>query len=446
MKEIYNALTDEKFVNQLQFHMPGHLRGRGFEEFNISPLIDVTELTETDDLHNPTGVIKKSQDYAAKIFGADRAYYLVNGSSCGVQAMVLGTVGPGEKIIADRFCHKSFVSALTLSGAECVWVYPEIINKGTMWTSVTKDNIEKAILENPDAKAVYLTAPNYFGIMGDIKGISEIVHKHNMLLLIDGAHSAHYGMSEKLPPSLIKLGADAVCVSLHKTLPSLTQSAMLLTKGDMERVEKALKIVQTSSPSYILTASCEYAVSYWENCDRGKWDELYSYVEEYFPQAINCEKDCYKDFSRLNIECEGNPFTVSEVLRKEYNISVECAYGSGVVAILNSFHTKDEIRKLKEAIDNINLPKCEPIRLAPCVCERVYSPREAFFAKKTECNIKEAVGKISAEGIMVYPPGVYQVLPGERISKEAVEAILQLMEKGAEIPSLKKSNCLIFEE
>ncbi len=445
MREIYNALTDEKLTKQIQFHMPGHLRGRGFANFELDFNCDVTELYETDDLHNPTDIIKRSQDYAAKVFGADEAYYLVNGSTCGVQAMVLGTVGPGEKIIADRFCHKSFVSALTLSGAECVWVYPEIIKGGTMWTAVTKENIEKAIIENPDAKAVYLTAPNYFGIMGDIKGISEVVHKHNMLLLVDGAHSAHFGMSDKLPPSIISQGADAVCVSLHKTLPSLTQTAMLLTKGHHEGIEKALRIVQTSSPSYILMSSCEYAVNFYEKCDKKIWDSLYEWVQKYFPEQLK-EEGFYKDFSRLNIECDANGFEVADVLREKYNIAVECSYGGGIVAILNSFHTQEEIKKLKNAVANINLPEGEKIRLAPLKGEKVYSPREAFFAKKKKIDIKDAVGKISADGIMVYPPGVYQVLPGERITKEAVEVIVSLMEKGAEIPSLDKSNCLIFDE
>lgn len=444
MRPIFDVLTDKKLTEQIQFHMPGHLKGRGF--YNIDPKLDVTELYETDDLHNPKGVIKSSEEYAARVLGAKYAYYLVNGSTSGVLSMVLGFLGEGDKVIADRYCHKSFVSALALSGAECVWVYPCILEQGAMWGSVTAEDIEKAVAENPDAKAVFLTAPNYFGLMGDIEKISRIVHRHNMYLLVDSAHGAHYGMNDLLPPGVISQGADAVCISLHKTLPSLTQSAILLTNGKYPRVEKALKTVQTSSPSYILISSCEYAVEFYEKCEKEKWDRLYRWVEKYFPEQIKTEGIKYKDFTRLNCPAQGNPFKVSKILREKYNIAVECAYGGGVVAILNTFHTEEEIKKLKEALTCIGRAGGDSLSLVPLKGEKVYNPREAFFAKTREINIKEAVGKVSAEGIMVYPPGVYQILPGEKITKEALEMILSLLEKGAEIPSVNKSNCLIFDE
>lgn len=448
MREIYSALRDEKFNKQIQFHMPGHLRGRGFENFEITPAMDVTELPETDDLHSPSGVILRSEEYAARVFGAKKAYYMVNGSTGGVLSMVLGFVGEGDKIICDRFCHKSFVSALALSGAEPCWVYPEIIQDGTMWSSVTKETIEKAIQENPDAKAVYLTAPNYFGIMGDIGEISRVVHENNMYLLIDSAHGAHYGMSEKLPPSVLSMGADAVCLSLHKTLPSLTQTAILLTNDYYERVEQALKMVQSSSPSYIFTSSCENAANFYEKCPKEAWDRLYEAVKRYFPEQLEMKESGvkFKDFTRLNIPVSGNPFEVSEILRQKYNIAAECSYGGGIVAILNTFHTNEEIKALRDALAQIETEKSEKIYLAPLKNKKIYTPREAFFAKKKSVPLSAAAGKISAEGIMVYPPGVYQVLPGEVISEEAVIKLSLLLKKGAEIPSLNHSNCLIFDE
>lgn len=445
MRPVYEALTDEKFKNQLQFHMPGHLRGRGFEGFDINPSMDVTELYETDDLHNPEGVIKKSLDNAARVFGADKAYYLVNGSTSGVLGMVLGFVKEGEKIICDRFCHKSFVSALALSGAVPVWVKPELSHDGTMWTGFKAEDIEKAMDENPDAKALYITAPNYFGMMGDVEAIARMAHERGMKLLVDGAHGAHYGMSDKLPPSLISLGADAVCMSLHKTLPSLTQTAILLTRGEHKSLETALKMVQTSSPSYIFTASCEYGVEFYEKCPREKWEELYSLVEKYFPEQIK-EKGCkYKDFSRLNIRLKGNGYKVQEILREKYNIALECAYGGGVIAILTPFHTEEDIKRLKEAIVEADTEDGEDLRIIPFEAKMVKTPREAFFAEKKSVPLKEAVGKISKDGIMVYPPGVYQILPGEIITEEAAERIEELIKKGAEVPGVSESNCLIFE-
>ncbi|MGM9551344.1 MAG: aminotransferase class I/II-fold pyridoxal phosphate-dependent enzyme [Clostridia bacterium] len=448
MRPIYNALNDEKFKNQIPFHIPGHLRGRGLKDFGFSLNMDVTELYETDDLHAPEGVIKQSMDNAAKVFGSKKAYYLVNGSTCGVQAMVLGFVGEGEKIICDRYAHKSFVSALTLSGAEPVWVTPDIIDDGTMWSGIKVSNIEKAMTENPDAKAVYITAPNYFGIMGDIEEIAKKAHEKGMYLLVDGAHGAHYGLSEHLPPAIIKLGADAVCMSLHKTLPSLTQTAILLTNKKYERVEDALKIVQTSSPSYLFTASCEYAVEFYEKCGKEPWQRLFEVVERYFPEQIkNCEESVkFKDFTRLNIPVSGNSYRVAEILREDYNIGVECCYGGGIVAVLNTFHTEEEIKKLRHAIDSIHIPYSEKLRIAPFEGKKIYSPRQAFFAKKRWIPFLLAAGKVSASGIMVYPPGVYQVLPGEEISDTAVAVINELLKKGAQIPSLFQSNCLIFDE
>ncbi len=448
MRPIYDALNDERFKGQIQFHMPGHLRGRGFGDFSPKADMDVTELYETDDLHSPSGVIKRSQEYAANVFGAGNAYYMVNGSTGGVLAMVLGFLKDGDKVIADRCCHKSFISALVLSGAEAVWIYPSGIDGGVMWGSVTERDVEKAAMENPDAKAVYITAPNYFGMMGDVEKIAEAAHRHGMVLLVDGAHGAHYGMNEKLPPSIISLGADAVTLSLHKTLPSLTQSAMLLTKRRFKGVEAALRTVQSSSPSYLLLSACENAVNFYESKNKEGWDALYDSVSRFFPEQL--ETDCggvkYKDFSRINLKLGGNPFEAVKRMREEFSIALECAYGEGVIAILTSLHSKTEIEALYRAAKSFEGKKCEPIKFTPTKAKAIHSPREAFFAKKRYVRLEDACGKASAEGIMVYPPGIYQVLPGEEITKESIECVSELLKKGAEIPGLKESYCLIFDE
>lgn len=448
MRPIYEALNDERFKGQIQFHMPGHLRGRGFEGFSPSPEIDVTELPETDDLHAPRGVIMRSQENAARVFGAERAYYMVNGSTGGVLAMALGFLSDGDKVIADRFSHKSFISALALTGAVPVWVSPDTIEDGVMWSGVSPESVEKAILENPDAKAVYITAPNYFGFMSDVGEIARIAHRYGMKLLVDGAHGAHYGFFEKLPPSLISLGADAVCLSLHKTLPSLTQSAILLTNKRYERLETALRTVQSSSPSYLLISSAEYAVSFCESREKEAWERLFDNVSRFFPeQAVSSKKDVkYKDFTRINARIDGNPFEAAEKLRRDFKISVECSYGGGVIAILNTLHTGEEIEKLSYATEHLGLEPSAPLKFAPAKTKSVYLPRQAFFAKKRRVPLGEAEGKISAEGLAVYPPGVYQVLPGEIITHEAAEQMSELLAKGAEIPQIDKSYCLIFDE
>ena len=445
---IYNAINDEEFKKRTIFHMPGHLGGRGFNGFDITPSMDVTELFETDDLHDPEGVIKESQLMAAISFGAQHAYYMVNGSTGGVLSMVLGFLAPSEKVIADRYSHKSFISALMLSGAEAVWVEPESIDGGMMWGGIAPSDIKKAIEENPDAKAVYITAPNYFGMMSDVKEIARIAHEHGMYLLVDGAHGAHYGMYDKLPPSIISLGADAVCLSLHKTLPALTQSAILLTNKRYERLEAALKTVQSSSPSYLLMSSCEYASGFFKRAEKEPWDKLYAAVNKWFPEATERvgKNVKYKDFSRINAAVSGNPFEAAEKLRTKYNIAVECAYGGGVVAILNSFHKEEEIEKLCRAIDDIDPKEGEGISFLPLKAKRAASVREAFFAQKRRVELSDAAGKIAAQGIMIYPPGICQILPGEMIEKEHIEYFAHLLEKGAKIPGIEQSYCLIFDE
>ena len=445
---IYDAINDEKFKSRTIFHMPGHLGGRGFTGFDITPSMDVTELFETDDLHDPEGVIKESQLMAAKAFGAQHAYYMVNGSTGGVISMVLGFLAPSEKVIADRFCHKSFISALALSGAEAVWVEPESIMGGTMWGGIAPGDIEKAIEENPDAKAVYITAPNYFGMMSDVKAIARIAHEHNMYMLVDGAHGAHYGMSDKLPPNIISLGADAVCLSLHKTLPALTQSAILLTNKRYDRIEAALKTMQSSSPSYLLISSCEYAAKFYKSAEAEPWDRLYDAVEKWFPEAMERigENVKYKDFSRINARVSGDPFEAAEKLREKYNIAVECAYGGGVVAILNSFHKEEEIEKLYRAIEEIDPKKGDGISFLPLKAKKEASVREAFFAPKRRVKLSEAAGKTAAREIMIYPPGICQILPGEKIEKEHIEYFEDLLKRGAKIPGIEQSYCLIFDE
>lgn len=451
MRYIYDALNDEAFKKRHIFHMPGHMGGRGLPDFLLRPELDVTELDETDDLHDASGVIKKSQEMAAEAFGAKHAYYMVNGSTGGVMAMTLGFLKDGDKVIADRFCHKSFISALALTGAEAVWVSPERIEGGILWGGLSPTDIKRAIDENRDAKAVFITAPNYFGMMGDIGETARLAHEAGMYLLVDGAHGAHFGMHPKLPPSIISLGADAVCLSLHKTLPALTQSAILLTNKRYEGVEAALKTVQSSSPSYLLMMSCENAALFFKNAEKAAFDELFENVSRYFPSQIEVRRKYvkYKDFTRVNARIPGNPFEAYDILRKEYNVAAECAFGGGIVAILTAFHKKSEIEYLKKCVDAVSA-NGENIPLTPLDAKKRASLREAFFAKKKRVSLREAAGKISAEGIMIYPPGIYQVLPGEEINKTHIEYFEALARKGAKIPQLDSEDnehyCLIFDE
>ncbi|MGN1097817.1 MAG: aminotransferase class I/II-fold pyridoxal phosphate-dependent enzyme, partial [Clostridia bacterium] len=377
---------------------------------------------------------------AAEFFGAEKTRFLVNGSSGGILSMVGAVCGEGDKIICDRFCHRSFISALVVSGAIPVWVYPETIENGEMWGGINPADIERAVRENPDAKAIYITSPNYFGLSSDVEEIARIAHEHKMPLLVDGAHGAHYGISPLLPPSAVSLGADMVVVSAHKTLPSVTQSAYLHINGSFSRLEAMLKMYQTSSPSYILMASLDYARAKMEEEGDKLWTDTAKAVLDIFPEQDKVIGGYakYKDPCRIVLPMRGNPFKAAEKLRNDYGISVECSYGGGVVCIANTAHKREDMLKLGSAAEEINSSGKDEKKAAftPVKSKAVLSPRQAFFSETEKVPISSAVGRICARDVLVYPPGVAQLMPGERISEGAAGEIIRIAELGGEVHGL----------
>ena len=444
---LYSALLELNNKNQLSFHMPGHFDGRAMYGFGNLLEIDTTEVPESDNLFLPTGPIAEAQAAAARFFGARETRFLVNGSSGGIMAMVTAVVSEGQKIICDRFCHRSFISALITSGAEPVWLYPEIIDDGLMWGGIDPAQLRRTIEGNPDAAAVYLTSPNYFGLSGDLKKMADIAHEHGLPLLVDAAHGAHYGLSPMLPPSAIGSGADMAVVSAHKTLPSVTQSSYLHINGNFPRLDQALKMYQTSSPSYILMASLDYARALMERDGLRLWTKLAENIAEIFPEQLNIpyKHSAHKDPCRLVLPTTGNPFTAAEILRLEYSISVECCYGGGVVCIANTAHSAEDLLRLRSALEEVNrrLPHEGKAALAPLKNKAVLTPRQAFFAPCEEINIKAAVGRVCAREVVIYPPGVAQLIPGEVITAEAIEEIIRVTALGGEVHGVKNGKIAV---
>ena len=444
---LYSALLELKNKNQLSFHMPGHFDGKAMSGFGNLLEIDTTEVPESDNLFLPTGPIAQAQAAAARFFGARETRFLVNGSSGGIMSMVSAVVSEGQKIICDRFCHRSFISALITSGAEPVWIYPEIIDGGLMWGGIDPDQLRAAIEENPDAVAVYLTSPNYFGLSSDLQKIAEITHEHNMPLLVDAAHGAHYGLSPLLPPSAAGTGADMAVVSAHKTLPSVTQSSYLHINGDFPRLDQTLKMYQTSSPSYILMSSLDYARALMERDGLRLWTELAENALKIFPEQINLlgKHSKYKDPCRLVLPTSGNPFETAEILRLEYGISVECCYGGGVVCIVNTAHSEADLMRLRSALEETDrrLPHTEKAALAPLKNKAVLTPRQAFFAPWEEVSLEKAVQRVCAREIVIYPPGTAQLIPGELITAEAIEEINRVAALGGEVHGVKNGKIAV---
>ena len=242
------------------FHMPGHKRNMAGSENPYN--IDITEITGFDDLHHADGIIKEAQQRAAKLYGADRCYYLVNGSTCGILSAISATTKKGDKIIVARNCHKSVYHALYLRELQPVYVYPEVSDYNIQG-QIRKEDIQEILEQNTDIKAVIITSPTYDGVVSDIAEIAKLVHAYNIPLIVDEAHGAHFGLDESMPQNAINLGADCVIVSIHKTLPAFTQTALLLVnegKADCQKIEEFLDIYETSSPSYILMAGIEKCI------------------------------------------------------------------------------------------------------------------------------------------------------------------------------------------
>jgi len=261
---IYSALKDYADENNIPFHMPGHKMGIGFPK-NFAknlPKFDITELPNMDNLHFPDGIIKEAQLLAAHAFNANKTFFLVNGATCGVHAAIMTTCEHGSKIIIGRDCHRSAIEGTILANAIPVYVNTEVDNFFGISTGVEPETLKTALEDNPDASAVFVTRPNYYGICSDIEKIVDITHSFGKILIVDEAHGAHFKFNKKLPISALDAGADICVQSAHKTLPALTQGAYLHIKSDsvdIEKLEFYLRLLETTSPSYIIMASLDMA-------------------------------------------------------------------------------------------------------------------------------------------------------------------------------------------
>lgn len=443
-----------KYVSDgvVPFHVPGHKQGRGLEEFrefvggNVLA-IDLTCFDGTDNICNPLDVIKEAQELAAAAYGADHAFFLVNGTTSGIQGMIMSVCQPGDKIIVPRNAHKSAIGGIILSGAEPVYVQPEINHQYGVTMGVTPEAIARTIRENPDVKALFLINPTYYGFAPDLERIVKIAHSHGIPVLVDEAHGAHLPFSEGLPKSAMACGADMSAVSTHKLGGSLTQSSiLLLNEGFVEakRVKSVLNLTQTTSPSYILLASIDVARKQMATCGKellkntleladyartelGKIDGLSVIGSEIVGHPGCVEWDPCK----VTVDVRGlglSGFDMEVILRQQYQIQVELADMYNVLLLFSIGDEVDTVEHLLKAFRDIaqqrssrNVVKL-PFYL-PRTPELVVSPQEAFYSDTRLVPFEEAEDEICAEMIMAYPPGVPIICPGERISKEIIDYV-----------------------
>ncbi|MBQ7454143.1 MAG: aminotransferase class I/II-fold pyridoxal phosphate-dependent enzyme [Selenomonadaceae bacterium] len=443
---IVAAMKKYSADNVTPFHTPGHKHGRGAHELLRELLTaeglrqEVSLMDELDDLHAPHSCIKEAQELAARLWHADECIFMVNGTTSAVQAMIFGTLKPGDLIMIPRNAHRSVIAGLILSGAVPIFLPVDFDKKFSLPLNVSVSTIERAIKNFPRAKAILLVSPNYYGVSADVKKISELAHAANMLLLVDEAHGAHLQFSDELPPSAMDAGADLSAQSTHKILGSLTQSSMLMLKKifvDVERVKRAASLLQTTSPNQLLLASLDIARLQMEVGGREKISnainlsrQLRSAIKnlrglKIFDGAKNFSFDATKVTVNVN-ELGLTGQEAEEILRRELKIQCELSDAANVLFLITFADDESTVAKLIDALKK--LPRRPKKILSPAITSQKISvaeiaPRETFYSPVEAVALDEAAEKICAEEITFYPPGIPLIMPGEKISAQVVEMI-----------------------
>lgn len=458
---VFDALKGLMEENSVSFHMPGH-KGKNtlIEWGKYIPYIDTTEVEGVDNLLEPRGIIKESQELAAEVYGAKSTIYGVNGSTGSIYIALSTITKPGDKVLIQRNCHKAVYNALILNRLNPVYMYPNYNEEHNVLTGLHPEEIEAILKEHEDIKAVVMTYPNYYGVCSDIEKIVEVVHKYNKVLMVDEAHGPHMSFSDKMPISALKAGADIVIHSTHKTLPSFTQTSMIhvgTDRVDLNKLRDRFALYTTTSPSYLFTLSNEIAAAYMdgEGKDRLDWsinkvnevierlqkiDRVFVFTGDKLDPTIHA-----KDNTKILFKIDGiKGSQVKKILRQEHNIRLEMSdyyYGLILTSLMND---EEDYEKLIIAIEQI--AKTAPYEEINSTNINMPTPRvemniaSAYYSKKELIDLEQAIGRISAASIIPYPPGIPLIVPGEMITRELYDHIIMTLENGLEIVGLMGYN------
>ncbi len=428
-----------------QFHIPGHTKGKAvYKEFKKligekALSIDTTdEFDNLGTLHPATGPIAEAQELASKAFGAEKTFFLLNGSTAGNLAIGMALTKKGQKVIINRNCHRSALTGLMISGAEPVWVCPSRIEDWSVWGNIEVSKIEQALKENDNVGLVWITNPTYEGVVSDIKAISEVCKKYNVPLIVDEAHGCLWNFNSHLPETALKLGADAVVHSLHKTGGSMSQSSMLHiaknSKINPDTVEKALKLLHTTSPSLILLGSLDASRAVLQSQSGQKLIDRAVKNAKYLRKRLDNIPNLHQlkpsfgymtDVTKVFIKIDGlSGKRLESILEIDFGIEVESASDIGVLILCNLGNKRSDFVYLADALEKIanadhkdiyylenrkHMPMLEPIIKM--------SLRDAYYSEKETIPKEHAIGRISAEVIAECPPGISILLPGELITE-----------------------------
>lgn len=455
---IYEALLKYKSMRVVPFDVPGHKQGRGnpdLREFLGEKClsVDVNAMKPLDNLGHPVSVIKEAEELAAEAFGAQHAFFMVNGTTSAVQAMIMSVCQQGDKIIMPRNVHKSAINALIISGAVPVYVNPGVNKELGIPLGMSIDEVEKAIARHPDAKAVFVNNPTYYGICSDLRTITDLAHRHGMAVLADEAHGTHFYFGDNLPVNAMATGADMAAVSMHKTGGSLSQSSFLLVGRRLSagHVRQIINLTQTTSGSYLLLSSLDISrrnlaldgknifakvasLAGYAREEINKIGGYYAFSEE----LIN--GDSVFDFDRTKLSVHTREIglagvEVYDILRDDYNIQIEFGDIGNILAIISVGDRALALERLVSSLSEIKrlymgdkTGMFDHEYIAP---EVVMAPQQAFYSEKRCVPIKAGAGSISAEFVMAYPPGIPILAPGERITAEIIDYIIYAKEKGS---------------
>ena len=455
------------------FHMPGHKRQvkMGITSVPNPFSVDITEIDGFDNLHHAEDILKESMNSAAAVYGADRSWYLVNGSTCGILAAIAAAVKPGEKILMARNSHKSAYHAVVLNQLEPVYLYPEEVPEFQIPGEIEPEQVERALLEHPEIRAVFVTSPTYEGIVSDIQGIAATAHRHGAALIVDEAHGAHlpFGDGNYFPDGALQEGADLVIQSLHKTLPSLTQTAILHLKSqilDAKKVEQYLSVYQSSSPSYILMASIDACMDTMAAEGKQMFRDFTRILEQTRKRLSVCKyirlvdpvkgKNGVFDYDRSKLVFSTRASLLSgsdlyHILLDRYHIQMEMESENYVLAIASVGDREEGFERLCQAIEELDQEQADLIkagipaeenkkldtRSMHFVLTQMMSMADAMEAPTEKCPLEESIGRISAEFAYLYPPGIPLITPGEQITGQFIRNMRIYMDKGLYLQGLE---------
>lgn len=518
MAELYERLEEYKDSDYYPFHMPGHKRNRYMTGKSLADAygLDITEIDGFDNLHQAEGILKREQEKAARLYGADKTYFLVNGSTGGILSAIGAVTEKGGRLLMGRNCHKSVYHGAYLQELKVSYLYPELLEYGmggmavgakagaavgTIAGAIAPEEVEEKLRKEPDIGAVLITSPTYEGVVSDVRKIAAIAHRYGKPLVVDEAHGAHFGFHKGYPESGVRLGADIVIHSLHKTLPSMTQTALLHVNGnlvDRRKLERYLRIFQTSSPSYVLMASMSSCLNIVEKEGWVRLEKLRRNREilerklkacrdivVLGPELLKEGSEGQWDICKLVVGIKGRKLTgqqLYDILRQKYHLQMEMAADSYVLAILTIMDTEEGLDRLADALLEIDgmighsekkkmctseeesvtgeEMKCvqeeKDISIGEDKCtqciregnrgnEIVMPIYQAYDKEQELIPVEKGRGRVAAEFIHLYPPGIPLAVPGERLHGIRIRQIVDYMAMGLTVQGLEKGNISVLK-